>query len=221
VLSAFPAICGWCWLSPRYLSSLITFGGLKFSSEFRRVSFSLCTCEINFQLKMDPSDRPQKKRFVSLASAGLKLTKVPQNLVHVPARAPSATAAAPRPQPQPSMNKMPPQSSSDFRKQALDRMFAGLTSEQQAVAKRVKDENLFLSGPAGTGKSTLFKWLVLEAKYRHKTGVAVTGSTGVAAVSVGGSTVHQWGGIGRGEGLKEEVLARIQGNKTAVANWLK
>jgi ATP-dependent DNA helicase PIF1 len=60
-------------------------------------------------------------------------------------------------------------------------------------------ENIFLTGPAGTGKSyQLRDWL------SHNPRAAVTASTGVAALNVGGSTVHRWSGmlIGPGPGQK-------------------
>lgn len=60
-----------------------------------------------------------------------------------------------------------------------------------------------------------------EAKLKHSDmGVAVTGSTGAAAVGVGGTTVHNWSGIGTGEAKKEVVLNRVQGNQKAFSNWL-
>ena len=51
-------------------------------------------------------------------------------------------------------------------------------------------ENVFLTGPAGSGKS----YLVRDFLKRHPD-THVTASTGVAALNVGGMTVHRWSGM--------------------------
>ncbi|MFA6050037.1 MAG: AAA family ATPase [Candidatus Paceibacterota bacterium] len=56
-------------------------------------------------------------------------------------------------------------------------------------------QNIFLTGPAGSGKT-----YVLNA-YRdylreHSIGTAVTASTGIAATHIGGMTIHSWSGLG-------------------------
>jgi ATP-dependent DNA helicase PIF1 len=51
-------------------------------------------------------------------------------------------------------------------------------------------ENTFLTGPAGSGKS----YLVRDFLKRHPD-THVTASTGVAALNVGGMTVHRWSGM--------------------------
>ena len=67
---------------------------------------------------------------------------------------------------------------------------------------------------AGTGKSVLLKQIISWARERYdidtvaatsaherrKTRVAVTASTGMAAVNIGGVTLHSWAGIGLGNG---------------------
>ena len=79
--------------------------------------------------------------------------------------------------------------------------FEELSQEQQQAARRVIDGNLnvFITGSAGTGKSFLLRYIIqeLRLKYSHAA-VAVTAPTGVAAVNIGGSTVHSFAGIGIG-----------------------
>lgn len=65
--------------------------------------------------------------------------------------------------------------------------------------------NLFLTGQAGTGKTYLIKemekeWIKNGSKY------AILCPTGVAAVSIGGNTLHRWFGIGLGRGSGDDLL---------------
>jgi len=52
--------------------------------------------------------------------------------------------------------------------------------------------NIFLTGPGGTGKSFCVEQLVKHTG----TDVLVTASTGIAAMNIGGVTVHSWCGMG-------------------------
>lgn len=51
-------------------------------------------------------------------------------------------------------------------------------------------ENVFVTGAAGTGKSFLLNRLKKEFNFE------VTSTTGMAAVNVGGQTIHAWAGVG-------------------------
>lgn len=51
--------------------------------------------------------------------------------------------------------------------------------------------NVCLTGPAGTGKSSIIEQAI--ANPRHN--IDVTASTGVAALKIGGSTLHRWSGM--------------------------
>lgn len=69
-----------------------------------------------------------------------------------------------------------------------------LSSEQQKVADAVLEQgtSVFVTGRAGTGKSTLLQYLVGELGRKH---TAVTAPTGVAALNVGGQTLHSLFGL--------------------------
>jgi len=55
-------------------------------------------------------------------------------------------------------------------------------------------KNIFLTGQAGTGKSTLLRqWLAAGGRDAD-----VVAPTGIAALNVGGMTIHRWAGIGLG-----------------------
>jgi ATP-dependent DNA helicase PIF1 len=63
-----------------------------------------------------------------------------------------------------------------------------LSTEQQALFDYIEgsENNIFVTGRAGTGKSTLLSYLIENTKKK----VAVCAPTGVAALNVGGVTIH-------------------------------
>lgn len=73
-----------------------------------------------------------------------------------------------------------------------------LNEQQQRAVDIVNGgSNLFLTGPAGTGKTYTIKTIVEESKKLGKV-VNLTASTGIAASLIGGTTLHSWAGIGLG-----------------------
>ncbi|MBD8104722.1 AAA family ATPase [Plantibacter sp. VKM Ac-2885] len=67
-------------------------------------------------------------------------------------------------------------------------MSVALSAEQQAVFDRIEStrEHLFVTGRAGTGKSTLLNHLAWNTSKQ----LAICAPTGVAALNVGGQTIH-------------------------------
>lgn len=64
-----------------------------------------------------------------------------------------------------------------------------LAKEQEyALQCMLSGENVFLTGEAGTGKSTIIK------KFKRKTSknCVLLAPTGIAAVNIGGSTIHSF-----------------------------
>lgn len=55
--------------------------------------------------------------------------------------------------------------------------------------------NVFLTGPAGSGKTYLLNQYITYLK-SHKVMVGITASTGIAATHIGGITIHSWAGFG-------------------------
>lgn len=75
--------------------------------------------------------------------------------------------------------------------------------------------NLFLTGSAGVGKTYCLKLLFdFLDEINHFYGK--TAMTGVAALNIGGSTVHSWAGIGIAEESGMELLTKVSQNKKAV-----
>ncbi|KAL0484187.1 ATP-dependent DNA helicase PIF1 [Acrasis kona] len=72
-----------------------------------------------------------------------------------------------------------------------------LSNEQQTVLDLVRrGENVFFTGCAGTGKSFLLQEIIKDLKERCKQEeIGITASTGIAAVNIGGCTVHSLIGI--------------------------
>ncbi|EJU00714.1 hypothetical protein DACRYDRAFT_108781 [Dacryopinax primogenitus] len=74
--------------------------------------------------------------------------------------------------------------------------------QARVLAAVLEDKGVFFTGPAGSGKSFTLKHIIgaLKKKYHDKPdAVAVTASTGLAAVALGGRTLHSWAAIGIGE----------------------
>ena len=117
-----------------------------------------------------------------------------------------------------------------------------LTDEQQEAAiQAVKyQKNVFISGAAGTGKSHVSKFIIqslssgvegmgdntednqeenveeedIEKKKQRK--CAPTAPTGVAAINIGGSTLHAFFGIGLGTGSTSSLINKVRKNKGAM-----
>ncbi|VEU33680.1 unnamed protein product [Pseudo-nitzschia multistriata] len=112
--------------------------------------------------------------------------------------------------------------------------FESLTEEQRKAAEWIfgnagedHDEedsaprNVFVTGSAGTGKSHLLKYIVHALQSRESDGtgearVGVCAPTGVAAVIVGGSTLHSFFGIGLGKGSPSSILQKVRKNSSAM-----
>jgi ATP-dependent DNA helicase PIF1 len=116
-----------------------------------------------------------------------------------------------------------------------------LNHEQRLAASHaLKGNNVFITGSAGTGKTFLMKYVIQQLMKIHgESAVAVTAPTGIAAIAVGGQTIHSFAGIGLGEYIcyllvclvnvfsiqttgkddKQKLLSKVVGNKQSVSRW--
>jgi len=86
-------------------------------------------------------------------------------------------------------------------------------SQDRALKLLEGKSNLFLTGAAGTGKSTLLRQFL---KNRGPKTHPVLASTGAAAILVGGRTLHSYFGLGILEGGVEKTVERAVKNKRLV-----
>jgi ATP-dependent DNA helicase PIF1 len=96
-----------------------------------------------------------------------------------------------------------------------------LSQEQQYAFEKFKQkENLFITGPGGTGKTKLVKHLVDQAILEGKNH-AVCAMTGCAAILLNckARTLHSWSGIKLAKGEKRDIVASVLRNKTATKTW--
>lgn len=93
--------------------------------------------------------------------------------------------------------------------------YSKMTKLQKEVVLNIfHGRNILLTGPAGTGKSftltAIFDFLEREGVYFAKTAM-----TGVAALNIGGSTLHSWAGIGLAEEAPEQLVSTVRRHKSA------
>lgn len=101
-----------------------------------------------------------------------------------------------------------------------------LSEEQKAILTAVVDEgkSIFFTGSAGTGKSVLMRSIInkLRNKYHKEPDrLAVTASTGLAAVNIDGTTLHSFAGIGLGKEPATELLKKIRRTPKTRQRWIR
>jgi len=97
-------------------------------------------------------------------------------------------------------------------------------SEKQQIAfdKYLNKENIFITGPGGTGKTELIKKIQNHAKL-NIIDVQVCALTGCAAVLLQckARTVHSWSGIGLANGSIESIVEKIKKSYFKKKVWLE
>ena len=90
---------------------------------------------------------------------------------------------------------------------------------KQALALEIMGSgvSVFLTGPAGSGKTYVLQQYIRLARHQGKT-VAITAPTGLAASHLGGSTIHAWSGIGISDSIGPRFVERMpQGRRDTIA----
>ena len=101
-------------------------------------------------------------------------------------------------------------------------MTVQLSKEQEYAFDKFKlGENLFITGPGGTGKTKLIQDMV---EYMNMRGIKyqVCAMTGCAAVLLGkckARTLHSWSGIKLANGPPDKIIHSVLRNKFAMREW--
>lgn len=72
------------------------------------------------------------------------------------------------------------------------------SSQAEVVARILARENVYVSGPAGSGKSTVVSLVekIIDDHFEGNFIFSITASTGLAASNIGGRTIHSFSGLG-------------------------
>jgi ATP-dependent DNA helicase PIF1 len=81
--------------------------------------------------------------------------------------------------------------------------------QQQAYDKFIEGNNIFITGPGGTGKTITLKKIINYCKENNKK-YGVTATTGSAALLINGKTIHSYLGIGIGEKTADELFKDVR-----------
>ena len=99
--------------------------------------------------------------------------------------------------------------------------YESLSLEQKyAFAKFQQKQNVFITGPGGTGKTRLIQFLVSYMKQAGRQ-YQVCALTGCAAVLLqcNAKTIHSWSGVKLCKGAKDQIIYRIMRNSTLAKTW--
>ena len=97
-----------------------------------------------------------------------------------------------------------------------------LSTKQQLVFDSViNGNNVFLTGPGGTGKTALIK--EIYNKIHNSKNIQLTATTGVAAIQLHetAKTLHSWAGIGLGDQSVNKYILKIRSSKALLDKWKK
>ncbi len=82
-------------------------------------------------------------------------------------------------------------------------------TQKEAIEILKMGKNVFVTGPAGSGKTHLINQYIAYLK-SHNVDIGITASTGIAATHMGGVTIHSWSGMGIKAALTEYDLEAME-----------
>jgi len=98
-----------------------------------------------------------------------------------------------------------------------------LSPEQEiAFEKFIRGENIFVTGPGGTGKTRLIQSFAGYC-FEYKKPLQVCALTGCASLllNCNARTIHSWSGIKLAKGDRNKIIQNVLKNKRCVNNWKK
>lgn len=102
-------------------------------------------------------------------------------------------------------------------------MTCKLTEQQTHILnKYINGENIFITGPGGTGKTHLIRTIYEHAKLNNKA-IHISALTGCAAILLecNATTLHTFAGIGLASGTINEVVDKVVKNRHKRVKWNK
>ncbi len=95
-----------------------------------------------------------------------------------------------------------------------------LTPKQYEVFEAITSgESVFISGPAGVGKTEVIKFAIRSLGGYVRVGL--TSTTGTSALIIGGTTLHSFLGIGLGRETPDKLIKNIMQNTKIKNRWLE
>lgn len=79
--------------------------------------------------------------------------------------------------------------------------------QNEAYSLMAQGKSIFLTGPAGSGKSKVIG--MFADHYKDSKRIAITSTTGTSSLLIGGVTLHSYTGIGLGKGSVEAITSLI------------
>jgi len=97
-------------------------------------------------------------------------------------------------------------------------------NQKCAFDAMINGENVFITGPGGSGKSHVINYFVEYFKNNVETKdekIHVTSNTGLSSLLINGITINQYAGIGIFDKENDYYIKRINRNKGIKERWLK